>query len=123
MEQILVDLTAAILYLSKQLAAGKTAPVAVAPEAAPTAPAKPVKPAAPAKPAKPAVDTGGHTVESLRDSLKLLLDSKGKDAVIDALARVGATKLSEVKAETFVKLAENIVELSQVQPPATDPFA
>jgi len=123
-------LAAALEKLADAVATRSGTATAPAPAQSPAKPAaaKPAaaKPAAPA--AAPATTVGqaagaplsGPTVEQLRDQLRALLDSKGKDAVVAALAAVGAAKLSDVKQADYTRLAEAITGQAAAQ---ADPFA
>lgn len=51
------------------------------------------------------------TVEQAREVMKTLMDTKGKDAVIAALAHVGAKKLGDVKPEDLGKIVAKANEL------------
>jgi hypothetical protein len=75
-----------------------TAPV-VEDEPAP-APAKPAKGKA-AKAAKPAPVEPTHTLDELKTLLTGMMDTSGKQSVVDALARFGATRLKDVLPEQY----------------------
>lgn len=71
------------------------------------------KPAA--KPAGRAKKASAHTEDSVRDALTELVETKGADAVAEALAEVGAGKLSEVEEADYDALMDKVKELSEAE--------
>lgn len=80
------------------------------------APAKPVRGKAAAKPAaKPAAKAQAHTEDEVRDALKELAATKGKDAMADALAEVGAGRLPDVDENDYPALMAAVAKAMEAE--------
>lgn len=80
----------------------------------------------PAKPAKDVKGSGGGkkggkaaeeevTEDSLRERLKELASTKGKDVMAEALAHVDAARLPDVDDDDYTKLNDKITELMEAE--------
>lgn len=63
----------------------------------------------------PADEAGEHSEDDVREALKGLAGSKGKDVMLEALAAVGAGKLGDVDESQYGELMEKITELSEAE--------
>jgi hypothetical protein len=80
--------------------------------------AKPVRgsrTAAPAK-GKPKAEESELTEDDVRDALRELVELRGKEVMVSALASVGAGKLADVDESQYQELVDKVNELKESEP-------